>query len=1569
MPNALKIARQALDRAIRTLPGDYAARRVRRVAFVSSAKAIMTALHQTLSARIPRTVVCNVSAMVCALDSQNCTLLDSLTRVFRSSLDSQDCPAAAATCSANNVCETCTDDSACALCPPNTVCTPLFQEVDGTARRRLMNHEAITRLSCRMCGEAALECTGNRPYCDYGVCVQCVSDGDCDSVAPYCDNQGACRPCADGTTSCLVRAAQTVCSSNADCSSTPLTPICDDTDPAVPAKCIECFSDMDCAFPAAYCRNDHTCVACLSDNDCGVPNPYCSPVTNRCVACVNDSQCSSPLPYCLQTVGECVQCTQSSECLSQAQPACELSGYTCVECTEDSFCAGSLNPFCDTEEYQCSTSCSTDADCPAAFPTCLSSGKCVDPTPPPTPTPPTCTTPVAPTNVRVSATTGTGVIICWNAPTAATQCNVDRYKLTLTSGSTNIPSTTSGTNLCFELLLPCDQSYQITVQSDSDEGGPGGTSSALSFASASCATCTTPPTAPGNLQTVSGTTSGATVSLDLSWDAATGANEYSYFCVVPGGTCNDENSAVGSGVGTTTTGTTGSVTSLAPYTSYTCWVKATNDCGTTCTSTGASGSTSCVAAPAVPTGVAVDAGPTSGSSVDLEISWDSISDATGYSYFCVPAGQTCADTSNAAGSGVGDTPCTSASVTSLDPYTSYTCWVKTLNDCGSTCLTTGVTQSTSCVTDPGAPTSLSTTSTTSGSGVTSSSIQVTWDSIADAIGYTYFCVAAGGTCSDTINAAGSGLGTVSGPQTGTVARSVTGLSPSTTFDCFATSVNDCGSTCSSAGSRVTTPCNVAPSSPMPTLTAPSGGVTMGVNWASVTDPSVTQQEVFCTLTSVLDSCPDPTTQATGTVNVLTSGFSSANSYTVQGLSSNTAYNCFVRVTNACGTTCSTAATLSTQCASYPAAPSDVAMTPDASTGGKLDVTWTGVAGETYLVKCVDDTSGTSTCSDVAAGNGVVAGACLGTACSASVTGLTDEIPYACCVVPTDTSGCSGSAGVSANTSKPCTTPVPATISSVVSSASGTLTVSWTASSNAVSYEYFCTNSPGTCSSTPVGTGSTEASSSPGNVVGLTAGSYDCFVETVNSCGTTCSTGSTGIVCDNSAPANLQLTGATDTQLELTFDAVIGASSYQAFCVLKVGTGAGTQTCGDTAQGSGVMTITDDSSASYTAIVTSLTQNTEYVCYVKSVASSGCVSPCSSGAGYITSVTGTSSLLAEATLTTLVFNDGAGPGSPLPTEKQPVSAYDETTCTNANEFPDDNSGNARRALQIILNVEGWDKPSYEGSVDIQAKFYKALSDLSDAVGTGPVCMRTFNVDNSRHGAGVKTRMWFDTQQDCIDFATYVRARWGPNGDGTQQAGNTFRDINFLNNNQFDTATFGDSTKSYNGQGGVTIRMITNPQSKCHKWKFPSQSVCSAQLNYYSAGTTSMPASPTRNSDTNECPDENDLADLAAATNSRGAWQVITSFSARNKNSGMSLLLLWLMLNFDVGSQWFAHLRRQALTAALLLQVGATLVTQTTTSSANTYTWRGKNTSRTWDMRIPQCSRSRPSTTLQLALECT
>jgi len=674
------------------------------------------------------------------------------------------------------------------------------------------------------------------------------------------------------------------------------------------------------------------------------------------------------------------------------------------------------------------------------------------------------------------------------------------------------------------------------------------------------------------------------------------------------------------------------------------------------------------------------------------------------------------------------------------------------------------------------------------------------------------------------------------------------------------------------------------------LTVTAGTNSLGMSWSAVTDPTATNLEAFCVASG--GTCSSTTVGST--LNTATN-IGTTTSYTVASLTAATPYDCFVKVTNACGSTCSTGTSQTVSGCVAPAAPTNVVATPDHSTTGKMTVTWDYAAQKTWAVRCVDNTGSAATCTGASAGV-VAAFTCTSSPCSAAVTSLADNTPYICCVVATDTvSSCTSAPAASASATT-CTTLTTPTISSVVASAAGELTVSWSAQSNAVSYDYFCAAGTGqACTASPAA-GSTYSpappvSSSPGAVSGLSAGSYTCFVKSTNSCSNPCSAGAPGVVCSITAPTSVTVTGATASQLDLSWSAVTSptvASTYKAFCVLRnPQTGTATQTCADTPQGSGVVTVNHPT---VSASITGLAANTKYVCYVKAVDSSSCNSACTSGTEYVTSQVGTSSMLTAPTLTTLVFDDGDGPNQgTFPTEKRTELPFDETTCTNENEFPDKRDPTAaQRALQIILNVEGHSKTSYEASIDVQAKFYKALSDLSLAIGTGPVCMRTFNVDNSRHGAGVKTRMWFDTQTDCIAFANYVRARWGPSGDGVLQNSmgtpNTFRDINKGTNNQFATNDFGLPSYTYNGAGGVTIRMITNPQSKCHKWKFPSSSVCTAQLSYFTPGATTRPANPVRNSDTNTCEDQNGDTMPGGGNNSAAGGYIIFALSARYKQDG-------------------------------------------------------------------------------------
>ena len=125
------------------------------------------------------------------------------------------------------------------------------------------------------------------------------------------------------------------------------------------------------------------------------------------------------------------------------------------------------------------------------------------------------------------------------------------------------------------------------------------------------------------------------------------------------------------------------------------------------------------------------------------------------------------------------------------------------------------------------------------------------------------------------------------------------------------------------------------------------------------------------------------------------------------------------------------------------------------------------------------------------------------------------------------------------------------------------------------------------------------------------------------------------------------------------------------------------------------------------------------------------------------------------LLNLIVDDGEDPsGDPLPLEKRPERA--NTSCTEINEFPDKlDPAEGRRAMQIILDLGAWDKPSFEASLGAQGLLFKSLADSIASRNIYNTAMRMFNVDNSAHGAGPKIRIWSQSQQDCIDYATYIK----------------------------------------------------------------------------------------------------------------------------------------------------------------------------------------------------------------------
>ena len=161
-------------------------------------------------------------------------------------------------------------------------------------------------------------------------------------------------------------------------------------------------------------------------------------------------------------------------------------------------------------------------------------------------------------------------------------------------------------------------------------------------------------------------------------------------------------------------------------------------------------------------------------------------------------------------------------------------------------------------------------------------------------------------------------------------------------------------------------------------------------------------------------------------------------------------------------------------------------------------------------------------------------------------------------------------------------------------------------------------------------------------------------------------------------------------------------------------------------------------------------------------------------------------------------DGTGPNdTALPAYEIPEQANPE--CADVNPFPDKVSpAEPSRAMQVILNVPKWDKFGFEDSKEIQEVFLKGVFENLKGVGFTGTFARVFNVDNSVFGAGVKTRLWFPSQADCICWCSYLIAL------RNQNPNNEIVDLSYYNTTAL---------------GNLTIRMVTNPQSKCHKWATP------------------------------------------------------------------------------------------------------------------------------------------------------
>ena len=187
-------------------------------------------------------------------------------------------------------------------------------------------------------------------YCDKGQCVECMEnqypDGttcidkctqntDCGSSdRDYCDNDGHCQKCDEGTT---------YDSTYEDCFQVCTTPLhtCDD---GTTKWC--CPSDLACGKASG-----NKCM-CETTDDCGENyNGYCDHITGRCIECTDDQYIEGTI--CINKCSSNEDCGTSGECneAGHCVSSCDSNKYR----DEDGTCRG-----CDDgtrykplSEYEC----------------------------------------------------------------------------------------------------------------------------------------------------------------------------------------------------------------------------------------------------------------------------------------------------------------------------------------------------------------------------------------------------------------------------------------------------------------------------------------------------------------------------------------------------------------------------------------------------------------------------------------------------------------------------------------------------------------------------------------------------------------------------------------------------------------------------------------------------------------------------------------------------------------------------------------------------------------------------------------------------------------------------------------------------------------------------------------------------------------------------------------------------------------------------------------------------------------------------------------------------------------
>jgi fibronectin type 3 domain-containing protein len=674
--------------------------------------------------------------------------------------------------------------------------------------------------------------------------------------------------------------------------------------------------------------------------------------------------------------------------------------------------------------------------------------------------------PATPTNV--TATAGNAqVTLNWTASSGATSYDIYRSATSGGEGSTPYKSGVTGTSFT-DTSLTNGTTYYYEV-SAVNVGGQSAVSSEAS------ATPQAPPTAPTGLTATAGN-----AQVTLNWTAPSGASSYNIYRSTTSG--GEGSTPYKTGV----TSTSFTDTGLTNGTTYYYQVSAVNVGGQSPLSSEVSATPQASVPPATPTGLTATAG-----NAQVTLNWTASSGATSYDIY-----------RSTTSGGEGSTPyvtgvtATSFTDSSLSNGTTYYYEVSAVNANGQSAVTSQVSATPQA--PPAAPTNVT---------ATAGNAQVTLN----------WTASTGATSYDIYRSATSG-GEGSTPyKTGVTGTSFTdtGLTNGTTYYYQVSAVNVGGQSPVSSEASATPQ---VPAPPAPTnVTATAGNAQVTLNWTA--SSGATSYNIYRSTTSGGEGSTPYMTGVTTT------------SFTDSGLTNGTTYYYEVSAVNAGGQS-----PVSSEVSATPQVPAPAAPTNLTATAGNAQVTlnWTASTGATSYNIYRSTTSG---------GEGSTPYMTGVTTTSFTDTGLTNGTTYYYEVSAVNASGQSPvTSQVSATPQAPPAAPTNVT----ATAGNAQVTLSWSASSGATSYDIYRSTTSGGEGNTPYKTGVTSTSFTD---TGLTNGTtYYYEVSAVNSVGqssVSSEASATPQVAAPPAPTGLTAT-AGNAQVSLSWTASTGATSYNIY---------------------------------------------------------------------------------------------------------------------------------------------------------------------------------------------------------------------------------------------------------------------------------------------------------------------------------------------------------------------------------------------------------------------------------------